>query len=233
MNKWIIFFLFSSIAVFAQEYPKLSHYSADSSSPARYQFCIAFEQGIAQSEIDNILNKFSARIVQHLNAVAYPIYVVEIEGASDPQQKKREIEQIAGVVYVTSENEEVTGLEIESATAPKQRAGSIAIKKPGENHLQNGTESLQSKYQRVVAQHIPGLHACVSKRNYTDKKQGAYALIELNIDRNGGVKSVRITKSNISDPKILGCFRKKARTWRDFPKRQSPSELKVKFNISY
>jgi len=233
MKKWIIFFLFFSLSVFAQEYPKLSPYSADSSAPARHQFCIAFEQGIAQAEIDNILNKFSAQIVQRINAVSYPIYVVEIEAASNPQQKKQEIEQIPGVVYVTSENEEIKNLKIESATAPKQRAGAIAIKKPGESHLQNGTETMQSKYQSVVAEHLPGLHACISKRTYTAKKQGSYALIELKVDKSGRVKFVRILKSNIRDPKILSCFRKKTYTWRDFPKRQSPSELSVKFNISY
>ncbi len=233
MNRWIIFFFVFTISVYAQEYPKQSYYSADSSEPARQQFCIAFEQGLAQSEINQILDKYSAHVIQRLNAASFPVYVIEIEAANDPQQKKQELEQIPGVVYVTTENGETNRLEIESVTAPKQRVGGIAIKKPGENHLENGTESLQSKCQRVVAEHLPGLHACVSKKTYTNKKQGAYALIELNIDKNGKVKSVRIAKSNIRDPKILSCFRKKAYTWRDFPKRQSPSELKVKFNIRY
>ena len=233
MKKWILFILLSALHLFAQEYPKLSQYSTDSSLPARHQFCIAFEQGVAQSEIDQILNKFSAQVVQRLNAVSYSIYVVEIEDTPNPQQKKQEIEQVPGVAYVTSETEEIKSLKIETVTAPKQRAGNIAIKKPGESHLQNGIESMQGKYQSVVAEHLPGLHACVSQRTYTAKKQGSYALIELKVDKSGRVISARILKSNIRNPKILSCFRKKIYTWRDFPKRQSPSELSVKFNISY
>jgi len=209
----------------------LSHYSAGSPAPSQHQYCIAFEQRLNQSQIEQILDRFSAKVIRQLHSLSNPIYVVEIRTLGSPEKKKQEISGTSGVLYVTSEDQELENLKIESI--PARRVGNAQIKKPTGKPIKDGSLGLQARYQRVVTEHLPGLYACVSKRTDRRKKQGVYALIEAHIDIHGRVKSVRISKSNIRDPKMLNCFRKKIYTWRDFPRRQTPADLTVRFNIRY
>ena len=231
MNRPLFSTLIFVFFVYAQDRPQHFYYPADTSAPLHKQFCIAFEQNVKQSQIESILNRFSARVVKRLSAVDNPVYVVEISTRENPSVLKRKIEDTPGVFYVTGENQEPKNLAVEST--PIRRSGKATIKKPAKTQIEDGAVGLQTKYQQVVIKHLPGLYACVSKRLESAKKKGKYALIEATVDMNGRIKQVRIKKSNIRDPRIIGCLRKKVYTWRDFPARHSPPELQIRFNFRY
>jgi hypothetical protein len=190
---------------------------------------IGFEKNTTEDQRLLILNKTAAINIEELNFMDYPLFRIEFDNNQDGdkafEDASNQLKDEPGVRFVSDE---------QNWNADENR--SVSIKRQGEmNITKEKTLSKSSKehYHGIILNHMPGLNRCVEKQYPIGKRKKVKALYQIVINKKGAVKKVRLLSSNIRQPALRTCLKKKILTWHDFPRRRGDDNLSVKFKFSY
>lgn len=203
-------------------------------SPSSSRFCVAFQESLSHNQINSILDRYSADVIEKMPSISVPVYIVKIANQRNDNSfvsnTLNRLDNEPGILYVTSEYSDLKEQTVSFGNVRRQ--GNLGISRPTKASFDDKSLSSTTRYQDIVVSHFEGLYRCLSPKS-SQKKTGHYAQFNINIDRGGSVSQVRVLKTNIRDPRVLNCLRKKIYTWRNFPERQGPRDLHVKFKFEY
>jgi len=219
---------FVSLPVFSQSTPQDTPFADVKISEKKFLY-IGFEKTTSEDQRFLILNKTSATNIEELNLLDYPLFRIEFDNDEDGIQSYDEaltqLQEEPGVMFVSDkqnwDEKESSGINI-------KRQGDMNI--PDEKKL---PESSKAHYHNIILNHMPGLNRCVEKEYPIGKRKKVKALYQIVINKKGAVEDVRLLSSNIKQPALRTCLKKKILSWHDFPRRRDDANLTVKFKFSY
>ena len=190
---------------------------------------IGFEKTTTENQRLSILNRTSAENVEELTLMDYPLFRIEFaddqDGIQSFEETSIQLKDEPGVMFVSDkENWD----ESETKNISIKRQGNMNI--PDEKKLPTSSKAY---YHNIILNHMPGLNRCVEKQYPIGKRKKVKALYQIVINKKGAVTEVRLLSSNLKQPDLRTCLKKKILSWHDFPRRRENENLTVKFKFSY
>jgi hypothetical protein len=216
----------------------LSSNNTPSSENNAHQVYIAFRHNQNNNHCTQVIKRFSGQIVEKLKDFAYPVYLVSIDNPLPPVEFEKQVvskmEQEKGVRFASLQRKQMRNMPLMAVkSVSMQRHGAISISAPKVTTYDYTKGSLRKdNYHKVLTRHIPGLKSKVRSRSLSNRNSSYKATFELEIDKNGEVKHVRMLKNNIKNAQIRKQLKQKIYTWKDFPRRSSDDIVTVRFNFS-
>jgi hypothetical protein len=174
-------------------------------------------------------------VIEELRDFDYPVFLVKVKNTLSPHLFQKQIlpkiEKQNGVHFVSLKRNDMHTLPMmEVKSASIQRQGSMRICAP-KNISYDFTKStgFKNTYHEILQHHLPGLRSQISHRlvNVPD----IYAVFELDLNREGEVKHVRILANNITNPDIRKRLKEKIYSWKDFPRRSNDDLVTIRFKF--
>ena len=190
---------------------------------------IGFEKNTSEEQRLSILNNTFAINIEELNFMDYPLFRIEFDTDKDGikafEDASSQLKDEPGVMFVSDKQ-----------NWDKNESRSISIKRQGDMNIpaeKTLPKSSKAYYHSIILNHMPGLNRCVEKQYPIGKRKKIKALYQIVINKKGAVEKVRLLSSNIKQPELRTCLKKKILTWHDFPRRRDDENLTVKFKFSY
>lgn len=203
-----------------------------------HHFFIGFNDGQPVTHCTQVISRVSGKIIEKLRDFTFPVYLVKVDNALSPaafeEKILSELEREQGVRFVSLERSEMKNppiMEIKSTSI--QRRGTIAIsapKKTNYDFVQNSTGN--NAYYNALERHLPGLKARIRTCSRASGSAALHAVFEVDIDKEGDVKQVRMQKNNIWNPELRKQLKDKIYSWRDFPRRAGDNLVTVRFKLT-
>lgn len=224
----LLLFAFTYVSVFSQNEPQDTPLANIKISGKKFLY-IGFEKNTTEDQRFSILNKTSASNIEELNFMDYPLFRIEFDNDEDG---------IQAFENATSQLKDEPGVMFLSETQDwnKNENRSISLKRQGDMNIPKEKalpKSSKEHYHSIILNHMPGLNRCVEKQYPIEKRKKIKALYQIVINKKGAVEEVRLLSSNIKQPELRTCLKKKILTWHDFPRRREDENLTVKFKFSY
>jgi hypothetical protein len=216
----------------------LSSNNNPSSENNAHQVYIAFRHNQNSNHCTQVIKRFSGQIVEKLKDFAYPVYLVSIDNPLPPVEFEKQVvskmEKEKGVRFASLQRKQMRDIPLMAVSSVSmQRHGAISISAPKvSTYDYTKSASRKDNYHKVLSRHIPGLKSKVRSRSLSKSNTTIEATFELEIDKNGEVKRVRMLRNNIKNPQIRKQLKQKIYTWKDFPRRSSDDIVTVRFNFS-
>lgn len=224
----LLLFVFTNVSVFSQNEPQDTPIANMEISEKKFLY-IGFEKNTTEDQRFSILNKTTASNIEELNFMDYPLFRIEFDNDEDGIQAfedaTSQLKNETGVMFVS---EKQNWHENENRSINIKRQGDMNI--PKEKAL---PKSSKEHYHSIILNHMPGLNRCVEKQYPIERRKKIKALYQIVINKKGAVEKVRLLSSNIKQPELRTCLKKKILSWHDFPRRHEDENLTVKFKFSY
>lgn len=200
-----------------------------------HQFYIGFKSNQPLAKCTKTISRFSGTVIEELRDFDYPVFLVKVENSLSPHLFRKQIlpkiEKQNGVHFVSMKRNDIQTLpmmEVESASI--HRRGSLRISAP-KNISYDFTKStgFKNTYHEILQRHLPGLRSQISHRHVN--LPDIYAVFELDLNREGEVKQVRILANNIMNPDIRKRLKEKIYSWKDFPRRSNDDLVTLRFKF--
>ncbi len=224
----LLLLIFTYVSVFSQNKPENTPLTNMEISAKKFLY-IGFEKNTTEDQRFSILNKTTASNIEELNFMDYPLFRIEFDNDEDGIQAFEnaagQLEDEAGVMFVSKTQ---NWNENENESICLKRQGDMNI--PKEKAL---PKSSKEHYHSIILNHMPGLNRCVEKQYPIERRKKIKALYQIVINKKGAVEEVRLLSSNIKQPELRTCLKKKILSWHDFPRRYKDENLTVKFKFNY